>query len=173
MPPVDALDGDRPGRGRAIVEEGISLCAPGGNGNPEPAGKVADRDGTDVCGANCGGPMGGATGWDGTDGADGGAVGGGIVGTPCREGIIGGAFDNCGDGAVEDEGDDCVGDKIVGTSVIFAPGGAGALGGAGAVGAARLADILFKVPFVDGIGGGPGFAGCCIFGGAGRDGAAD
>ena len=51
IPPVDALDGDLPGRGRAIVEEGISRCAPGGNGNPEPAGKVADRDGT-VCGAN-------------------------------------------------------------------------------------------------------------------------
>ena len=55
--------------------------------------------------------------------------------------------------------------------VIFAPGGAD-LGGTGAVGAARFAEILFKVPFVDGIGGGPGFAGCCILGGAGRDGAA-
>ena len=75
MPPVDALDGDLPGRGRAIVEEGMSRCAPGGNGNPEPAGKVADRDGTDC--ANCGGPVGGATvGCDGAIGADLGALGG-------------------------------------------------------------------------------------------------
>lgn len=153
---IEALDGDLPGRGRAIVEDGISRCAPGGKGNPVPAGKVADRDGT-----VCGGPIGGVA----CDGAE------GIGGTPCLEGIIGGAFENCGDGAVLNEGDACVGDNIVGINVIFAPGGPDIGGGAGAVGAARFAEILFRVPFDDGIGGGPGLAGC-IFGGAGRDGAA-
>ena len=87
--------------------------------------------------------------------------------------MLGGAFGRWGD-CTDDEGDDCVGDRTVGDKAKLNPGadvgGADAPGGPG--GAGRLADILFMVPFVVGIGGGPDFAVALVRGGAGLDGGA-